>query len=110
MLPATVIVLLVSCGTLAAADYWQDRASLMKKDRNMAVGSSLVLNTKEEAANEILMGYKWMEYDKGFVSPGDFLPAQHFFKCKASVERSEVNSFVYQTLLSKPTLFINVAK
>lgn len=80
----------------------------MKKDRGMAVGSSLTLNTKEEAANEILMGHKLKEYDEGFIDPGGFLPAQHFFKCKASVERSEVNCFVYQKVFNKQALFINV--
>lgn len=84
------VILFFFCTTSTLADYWEDRANLINSDRSFAVGSSLVLSTKEQAANDVLMEYKLKEYDYGFTHPGEFLPAQHFFKSKANIERSEV--------------------
>ncbi|KAJ8954010.1 hypothetical protein NQ318_004301 [Aromia moschata] len=60
------------------------------------MGASLSLTPKEQRVNDILMNYKLSEYDEGFLNPGSFLAAQHFFKSKAAIENSEIFKIIRQ--------------
>lgn len=84
-------VIVLFCWFVAIkADYWYDRAALIKLEQQQQIGSSINMTDKEEMANNILMKYKIQEYEKGLKDPSSFLPAQHFFNSREKIENSEV--------------------
>ncbi|XP_074032961.1 adenosine deaminase-like [Leptinotarsa decemlineata] len=89
-----VLFLLAMCLSSTQADYWKDRAALLKNDAHHAMGASLKLNEKEKKVNELLKTYKHKEYDSGFAYPESFLAAQHFFQAKEGIEQSKVFNLI----------------
>nr|XP_023017868.1 adenosine deaminase 2-A-like [Leptinotarsa decemlineata] len=82
------------CLSSTQADYWMNRAAMLKKDAHLAMGASLKLNEKEREVNELLKTYKYQEYDTGFAHPENFLAAQHFFQAKEGIEQSKVFNLI----------------
>uniref|UniRef100_A0A2K6MS32 Adenosine deaminase 2 n=1 Tax=Rhinopithecus bieti TaxID=61621 RepID=A0A2K6MS32_RHIBE len=66
-----------------------DEAHLLLKEKMMRLGGPLVLNTKEEQANERLMTLKIAEM-KEAMKTLIFPPSMHFFQAKHLIERSQV--------------------
>ncbi|KAL4833627.1 hypothetical protein H8958_002848 [Nasalis larvatus] len=66
-----------------------DEAHLLLKEKMMRLGGPLVLNTKEEQANERLMTLKIAEM-KEAMKTLIFPPSMHFFQAKHLIERSHV--------------------
>ncbi|XP_023047858.1 adenosine deaminase 2 isoform X1 [Piliocolobus tephrosceles] len=66
-----------------------DEAHLLLKEKMMRLGGPLVLNTKEEQANERLMMLKIAEM-KEAMKTLIFPPSMHFFQAKHLIERSQV--------------------
>ncbi|KAG5889959.1 hypothetical protein JTB14_018854 [Gonioctena quinquepunctata] len=77
-------------GVTAMEDYWKKRANLLQKDRFHALGGAVQLNEKEKKVNEMLMNYKYKEYDAGFADPDTFLAAKHIFEARKGIEQSKV--------------------
>ncbi|XP_004063024.2 adenosine deaminase 2 isoform X1 [Gorilla gorilla gorilla] len=67
----------------------ETRAHLLLKEKMMRLGGRLVLNTKEELANERLMTLKIAEM-KEAMRTLIFPPSMHFFQAKHLIERSQV--------------------
>ncbi|PNJ08486.1 ADA2 isoform 9, partial [Pongo abelii] len=67
----------------------ETRAHLLLKEKMMRLGGRLVLNTKEEQANERLMMLKIAEM-KEAMRTLIFPPSMHFFQAKHLIERSQV--------------------
>lgn len=85
-----VLVLLTAYVPLSSSDYWSEREKLINYDKTFSLGSKLILTEREELVSDILMTYKFEEYDSGFVDPNDFLAGQHFFKVKDKIGESKV--------------------
>ncbi|KAL4684820.1 hypothetical protein H8957_005817 [Semnopithecus entellus] len=66
-----------------------DEAHLLLKEKVMRLGGPLVLNTKEEQANQRLMTLKIAEM-KEAMETLIFPPSMHFFQAKHLIERSQV--------------------
>ncbi|XP_033088925.1 adenosine deaminase 2 isoform X1 [Trachypithecus francoisi] len=66
-----------------------DEAHLLLKEKVMRLGGPLVLNPKEEQANERLMTLKIAEM-KEAMETLIFPPSMHFFQAKHLIERSQV--------------------
>lgn len=80
---------LVYCVIADTANYWSDRAALIREDETW-MGFHINLTEAEDKANEILKKYKFEEYDQGLSDKETFLAAQHFFKAKSGIEQSKV--------------------
>lgn len=91
---------IIVCFAISAtsADYWSERDAFIKKEDAMAIGQNIVLSSKEEAVNKILMQAKEQELQHGFEHPEDFPPARHFFNAKEDIEKSAV----YQIIAKMP--------
>ncbi|KAF2879247.1 hypothetical protein ILUMI_26924 [Ignelater luminosus] len=89
-----LLLIIASLCVLTNADYWKARERFIKNEESQMLGFSLTLNKQEEIANQILMDYKYSEYDDGFQNPGMFAPGRHFFNSKQDVENSEVFRFI----------------
>lgn len=76
------------------ADYWEERRAFIKSEESLIVGSDIELTDSEKLVNKILMDLKCKELDKGFVNPGQFLPAEHFFRSRDSIKTSKVFQFI----------------
>ncbi|KAF5290657.1 hypothetical protein FQR65_LT01947 [Abscondita terminalis] len=76
------------------ADFWTDRNNFIKKEENEMLGSLVNLTEKESKVNQILMNFKYIEYDEGFLNPGTFAPSQHFFQARPLIEKSDVYKFL----------------
>ncbi|XP_057654421.1 adenosine deaminase 2-like [Diorhabda carinulata] len=85
-----ILVLLSAYVPLSSSDYWAEREKLINYDKQFSLGSKLNLTEKEKRVSDILMTYKFEEYDLGFLNPNDFLAGQHFFKVKDKIEKSKV--------------------
>lgn len=90
------LLIIASLFVLTNGDYWTDRQSFIKREESQMLGSSIVLNEKEQIVNKILMDYKHSEYDAGFKDPGTFAPGRHFFNSKRDVENSKVFQFIQE--------------
>ncbi|KAF2898264.1 hypothetical protein ILUMI_07905 [Ignelater luminosus] len=88
------LIIIATLFILINADFWKDREKFIKYEESQMLGSSIILNQKEEIVNKILMGYKFSEYDAGFKNPGMFAPARHFFNSRKDIENSQVFKFI----------------
>nr|XP_056702911.1 adenosine deaminase 2 [Euleptes europaea] len=68
---------------------WIDRASLMEKENARRIGGNLVLDKREEHADQKLMRLKEAEVVEA-MRTGLFPPSMHFFKAKALIDQSAV--------------------
>eukprot|EP00057_Strongylocentrotus_purpuratus_P014243 XP_011668717.1 PREDICTED: adenosine deaminase AGSA isoform X2 [Strongylocentrotus purpuratus] len=76
--------------------YMGKRKEFLADEANLVIGSSLVLNEKEQKVNEILLKAKEREFSRGFKRT--FPPAVNFLKGKPLVE----NSTVFQIIKRMP--------
>ena len=72
------------------SDYLIERQNVMDEQHHRLLGSDIVLNEKEQMANEILMRAKLKEIDEGFQNPFNFAPARHLFEVLNKIKESEV--------------------
>ncbi|KAF5290658.1 hypothetical protein FQR65_LT01948 [Abscondita terminalis] len=88
------IFFVLSLVLVARADYWSERHEFIQKQETDMLGSSIILNQKEEKVNEILMKMKHKEYDDGFEHPETFAPSLHFFQGRPLIDKSGVFKFL----------------
>ncbi|XP_031334053.1 adenosine deaminase 2-like [Photinus pyralis] len=88
MLFAVVIVILIP--SVTNGNFWKIRESLIAQERNRMLGASIVLNGKEEKANNLLMSYKLQELDVAYHNPENFAPSKYFVRARAQIESSPV--------------------
>lgn len=92
-----IILLILICSlnkSKCDADYWRKRDLFLQLEESLAVGSDIELNTYEKLVNKILMKDKFLELDDGFINPGRFLPAEHFFRSRDLIKKSPVFQFI----------------
>ncbi|XP_030771093.1 LOW QUALITY PROTEIN: adenosine deaminase 2 [Rhinopithecus roxellana] len=87
--PALRFLLLAVAMSFFSSALSIDEAHLLLKEKMMRLGGPLVLNTKEEQANERLMTLKIAEM-KEAMKTLIFPPSMHFFQAKHLIERSQV--------------------
>ncbi|KAB0805204.1 hypothetical protein PPYR_02174 [Photinus pyralis] len=94
MLFAVVIVILIP--SVTNGNFWKIRESLIAQERNRMLGASIVLNGKEEKANNLLMSYKLQELDVAYHNPENFAPRWHIPVTIYAVPRREVQMDTHQ--------------
>lgn len=88
-----IILCTIICNA-SASDYWKAREELLLKEKSLAVGGNLVLNTAEIQANKIFLHLKKKELYKAHLNDSDFLPGQHFFRSRDKILASKVFKFI----------------
>lgn len=90
------LIFLIICIHCSYADYWTDRAKLLQQEKQLELGSKIVLTDKEIQVNKILMNYKLAEFDEGFLDPSKFLASRHFFYSQPKIKNSKVFKLIQQ--------------
>ncbi|KAK4873085.1 hypothetical protein RN001_015114 [Aquatica leii] len=90
MLSLIKSVLVLTVALSVCADFWTDRDKFIKDEESQMLGSSINLTDKEKKVNQILMKFKYNEFDDGFLNPGSFAPSQHFFQARPLIQKSDV--------------------
>ncbi|XP_018018332.1 adenosine deaminase 2 [Hyalella azteca] len=94
---AAVLVIASASNVLARAvdnnTYDRQREALVAQDYSNLIGSSVVLTSEEELANQILVALKQQELDDALDS-SNYPPARNFLVSKPDIERSQVFSFI----------------
>uniref|UniRef100_A0A8D0GTZ3 adenosine deaminase n=1 Tax=Sphenodon punctatus TaxID=8508 RepID=A0A8D0GTZ3_SPHPU len=89
-----LVLLALSLASLSSpVPLWNDRDSLIEKEKVRQTGGDLVLGKQEQQVNEKLMHLKEMETAKA-VNSGEFPPSMHFFRAKGLIDQSAVFSIL----------------
>ncbi|XP_038049532.1 adenosine deaminase 2-like isoform X3 [Patiria miniata] len=89
LLICSLVVVVTYSSQESLQRYLANRQAVVQKESSHRTGGSLKLNSKELRVNQYLMTVKAKEYAAA-LQGAPFPPAQHFFKSKNLIEKSEV--------------------
>lgn len=83
-----ITIYLLVCSIIG--DFWSNKILVLEIEEQEYLGSKVKLNKEENALNEILMRLKLKELDDGMRYSNNFPPANHFFKVRHLIEKSQL--------------------
>ena len=76
--------------------FMNKRSKVLEIENLMKMGGTLDLSLDEQKVNKSLMTTKQKEISTARLENDSFPPAQHFFKAKPAIDKSQVFQFIKQ--------------
>ncbi|XP_044750431.1 adenosine deaminase 2-like [Coccinella septempunctata] len=73
-----------------AEEYVSDRNNILKKEENMFLGSSLILNERERVLDNHILNLRSDDPTLSYQNSHDFIPKKHFFECRMNMVDTEI--------------------
>ncbi|KAF2898265.1 hypothetical protein ILUMI_07906 [Ignelater luminosus] len=89
-----LVLLTFLLANLVCSDYLTTRNEILRAEKSLAIGGTLILTDKEKEANEILLRVKHKELQGVQEDITKFVPARHFLSIRKDVEKSKLFSII----------------